>query len=91
MLGSRRARLARTAHFLGNRQIDADGTILGLRMTIASARSRGPRGEQRFDFHRHTPLQIGFNRLEGYAASIQFAIRCRDGPPGWSCSIGCHG
>src|SRR3954470_15645087 len=67
MLGSRRPRLARAAHFLGNRQVDADGPIFSLRVTIASARGRGPRGEQRFDFHRQYPFANRFNRPEGYA------------------------
>jgi hypothetical protein len=41
-----------------------------LRMTIASARGRGSRGEQRFDFHRQYPFANRFDRREGYAGSM---------------------
>src|SRR3569832_1385978 len=39
-------------------------------MTIASARGRGRRGEQRFDFHRHYLFAKSVNRWEGYAGSM---------------------
>src|SRR3954467_1742328 len=106
VLGSRRAGLTRTTHFLGNRQIYTHRTIVGFGMTIASANSRGPRGEQRFDFHRQYLFADQIVRDErvrraemGTQASAwpqvspgwnHYAIRSRDGPRGWSCSIGGH-
>src|SRR5581483_5013905 len=81
MLRRAGARLARAAHLLGNRQIDADKPVACLGVAIAAADSCCGSGEKRLDLvHTGSPWRSNWRSLSFKSGAGPLAATCPSEP-----------